>query len=89
MHNFSYDADKADANLRKHGVSFAEAEGVFADPLAITVADPDASQEERFIAMGQGNSGALLVVVFTERKEQIRLISARPASRKERKDYER
>jgi uncharacterized protein len=89
MHKFTYDVGKAAANLRKHGVSFAEAEGVFADPLAITVTDPDTSHEERLVAIGQGVSGELLVVVFTERGDEVRLISARPASRKERKDYER
>jgi uncharacterized DUF497 family protein len=79
---------KAAANLKKHGVSFADAEGVLEDPLAITVEDPDAEGEQRFIAIGLGSAGDLLVLVYTERNGDCRLISARPASRKERKHYE-
>jgi uncharacterized DUF497 family protein len=85
---FKYDPDKAAANLKKHGVSFADAEGVLEDPLAITVEDPDAEGEQRFIAVGLGSAGELLVVVYTERGEDYRLISARPVTRKERKHYE-
>lgn len=84
---FQFDPAKAAANLRKHGVSFADAEGVFADPLAIHRADPDAEGEERFIAVGMGSAGELLVVAYTLREEGIRLISARRATRREARDY--
>ncbi len=83
-----YDSDKAAANLRKHGVSFADAEGVLEDPLAVTVEEPDAEGERRLITVGLGSAGELLVVVYAERDDEYRLISARRATRKERKDYE-
>ncbi len=85
---FEYDPQKAQTNRLKHGVSFAEAELVFFDPLAIHDVDPDAIGEERFIAVGMGNSGRLLVVVYTMRDGEIRLISARRATRNEAKAYE-
>ncbi len=85
---FQYDPSKAAANLRKHGVSFADAEGALEDPLAITVEDPDSEGEARFITVGLGNAGELLVVVYTERNGEYRIISARRATRKERKSYE-
>lgn len=62
---------------------------VFFDPFAIHDSDPDSLTEERFIAVGMGNMGSLLVVVYTLRGEVIRLISARPATKKERKTYEK
>ena len=83
-----YDSDKAAANLRKHGVSFADAEGVLEDPLAVTVEEPDAEGERRLITVGLGSAGELLVVVYAERDDEYRLISARRATRKERNDYE-
>ena len=85
---FQYDQAKASANLKKHGVSFADAEGVFEDPLAVTVEDPDAEGESRFVVIGLGSAGELLVVVYTEREGEFRLISARRATRKEWKQYE-
>jgi len=85
---FSYDPAKAATNLKKHGVSFADAEGVLEDPLAFTVEDPDAAGEQRFVSIGLGSAGELLVVVYTERADDYRLISARRATKKERKDYE-
>jgi uncharacterized protein len=85
---FQYDPAKAAANVSKHGVWFADAEGVFNDPLALTVEDPDASGEHRYVAIGLGNLGELLVVVYSERGEEYRLISARRATRKEREAYE-
>jgi uncharacterized DUF497 family protein len=83
-----FDPNKAESNLRKHGVSFADAEGVFFDPLALHRIDPDAEVEERFVAIGEGNTGKLLVVVYTLRGEAIRLISARSATRSEVRAYE-
>jgi len=85
---FQYNAAKAAANARKHGVSFADAEGVFHDPLAVAIEDPDAQDERRYIAIGLGSSGELLVVIYTEREDEYRLISARRATRKERRAYE-
>lgn len=83
-----YDPAKAITNLRKHGVSFADAEGVFEDPLAISMEDPDAHGERRLVVIGLGSAGELLVVIYTERGNEYRLISARRATRKERKHYE-
>jgi hypothetical protein len=87
---FEWDPEKAAANLAKHGVSFGEAEGVFADPLALEMPDPDhAEDEERWIVIGESYRRRLLVVVFTERAESIRIISARLATRSETNGYER
>jgi len=77
---FRYDPAKAIANFRKHGVSFADAEGVFHDPLAVTQEDPDAESERRFVAVGLGSAADLLVVVYAMRNEEVRLISARRAT---------
>lgn len=85
---FQYDPAKAAANLKKHGVSFADAEGVLEDPLALTVPDPDSEGESRFIIVGIGSAGELLVVVYTERNNEYRIISARRPTRKERTSYE-
>jgi hypothetical protein len=85
---FQYDPSKAASNLKKHGVSFADAEGVFSDPLTIHQLDPDSEDEERSVAIGMGSAGVILVVVYTLRGEEIRLISARRATRREVKDYE-
>ncbi|MGK7954652.1 MAG: BrnT family toxin [Crocosphaera sp.] len=86
--SFEYDPQKAKSNEQKHGISFAEAEMVFFDPFAIHDIDPDSITEERFIAVGMGNKGSLLVVVYTLRGDIIRLISARHATKQERKTYE-
>jgi uncharacterized DUF497 family protein len=75
-------------NLKKHGVSFADAESVFEDPLAVQCPDPDPEGEDRFIAVGLGSAGQILVVVYTTREEAIRLISVRRATKHEVKDYE-
>jgi hypothetical protein len=85
---FQFDPAKAAGNLKKHGVSFADAEGVFYDPLAIHQPDPDSDDEERFVAIGMGGAGTILLVVYTFRGEDIRLISARRATRHEVKSYE-
>lgn len=86
--DFEFDPAKAAGNLRKHGVPFSDAEGVFMDPLAAHRVDPDSAGEERFVAVGTGSTGAVLVVVYTIRADAIRLISARRASRSERRSYE-
>jgi uncharacterized DUF497 family protein len=86
---FEWDPDKAARNLAKHGVSFGEAATVFGDPLAITFADPDhSSGEDRFLTFGHSTEGHLLVVSHTDREDRTRIISARRATRKERKVYE-
>lgn len=84
----TWDPAKAKANLKKHGVAFADAVIALEDPLAITIADPDARDEERLISLGVDPHGRLLVTVFTYRDDRIRLISSRKATGKERKHYE-
>ena len=89
MSRVEWDARKAATNLRKHGVSFEEASSVFFDPLAATGSDPDHSlSERRFVTFGVSSSGRLLVVAHAERADAIRIISARRATRAERKLYE-
>lgn len=85
--NYQWDTSKAKSNLQKHDVDFADAVTVFSDDFAITIEDghPD---EERFITIGMDALGRVLVVVYTWRGESIRLISARKATRQERKQYE-
>ena len=86
---FEWDEKKSTQNLKKHGVSFEEASTVFGDPLSQTIHDPLHSEEEdRFVTLGESQRRRLLVVVFTDRDDRIRIISARAASRAERKDYE-
>lgn len=86
---FEWDTRKSAANLRKHGVSFAEAGTVFGDELSITVPDPDHSdQEDRFITIGWSNMHRLMMVALTDRGENIRIISARELTKAERKEYE-
>lgn len=85
---FQYDPAKAAANVRKHGVSLENAEGVLNDSLALTIEDPDARGERRYVAVGLGSTGELLVVIYTECAGEYRLISARRATRKERRAYE-
>lgn len=84
-----WDPIKARINRRKHGVTFEEASTVFTDPLSLTIPDPLHSEiEERFIIIGQSMHRRLLVVVHTDRKDTIRIISARVANAHERKTYE-
>ena len=86
---WEWDPEKAASNLAKHGVSFDEARTVFADRLGRILDDPRHSAvEERFVLLGQSESGRLLAVMFTDRGEAIRLISARNARRPERRKYE-
>jgi uncharacterized DUF497 family protein len=88
-YEFEWDAIKAATNLRDHGVSFEEASTVFADPLAMLMADPDHSvDEERYVLLGESTRRSLLVVAFAERPPRTRLISARRATRHERRQYE-
>ena len=86
---FEWDPAKAGQNESKHGVSFYEAASVFGDPLSLTILDPDHSQQEtRFITMGTSIDDRLLVVVHVDRGERIRIISARKATARERRQYE-
>ena len=87
---FTWDPRKAAANRRKHGIDFAEAATAFGDPLSLTVPDPDHSgTEERLLLLGRSAQQRLLVVVHVERTtREIRIISARPATRRERVQYE-
>ena len=83
-----FDPVKAGANLLKHGVSLADAAGVLDDTLAVTVEDRNSVGERRFVTIGMSSISEILVVVYTERNEVFRLISARRATRKERNIYE-
>jgi len=91
MITFEWDSKKAQANLRKHGISFDEAKSVFYDELAIQFYDDEALSEDRFVMLGLSNLSRVLVVVHCERgsnDELIRLISARKATSSERKYYQ-
>ena len=86
---FAWDPAKAARNVAKHGVSFNEASTVFGDPLAGTILDPKHSGEEaRFITIGRSTSERLITVAHAEREDRIRIISARRATRRERRSYE-
>jgi len=86
---FQWDRGKARSNLRKHGVSFDEAASVFFDPLAVSGNDPDHSiDESHYVTFGLSSRGRLLTVIHTVRGDAIRIISARRATRTERKLYE-
>ena len=91
MHNgcvdIEFDPVKAQANLRKHKVSFAHAEQALRDPFAVTIEDPDAEGEQRFVTLGADALGRILVVVHTQRRDRTRLISARKASKGEVEQY--
>ncbi|MGB3293866.1 MAG: BrnT family toxin [Phormidesmis sp.] len=86
--DLQYDPDKAASNLRKHGVSFPGATGVFSDPLVIHSEDVSAVGEVRFIALGMSLTFKVLTVAYTFRGDDIRLISARRATKPEVKAYE-
>ena len=86
---FEWDPEKEQANIGKHSVAFTEAATVFGDPLEITIPDPDHSiGEARFVSMGYSSLNRLLIVSYTEREDRIRIISARTASSRERRQYE-
>jgi uncharacterized DUF497 family protein len=85
---YEWDKNKARLNLEKHGVHFADAVGVFEDTAALSREDMDAQAEHRFLAVGSDFLGRILTVVYTYRQDAIRIISARPASKKERLAYE-
>ena len=87
--NFDWDPQKAEVNLRKHGLSFDEAATVFLDPMAVSGPDPEHSVgEDRYITFGFSRLGRLLAICHTYRPGAIRIISARRVTRGERKIYE-
>jgi uncharacterized protein len=87
---FEWDRRKAVLNIKKHGVSFEDAATAFRDPLSVTIHDPKHSDDEdRFLLLGETQDKKLVVVAHTDRKDTIRLINARPATRQEREDYEK
>jgi len=87
--NFEWNLQKAEINLKKHGVSFDEAKTVFDDPLYADFYDPDHSDSgHRYLIVGRSCRERLLIVSYTEQDDSIRLISAREITRKERKAYE-
>jgi uncharacterized protein len=83
-----WDPNKAAINLQKHGVHFSDAEAVLLDPNALSFEDTEAKGEQRFVVIGMDHLWRLLVVVYTDRGNRIRLISARSATRSERQKYE-
>jgi uncharacterized protein len=86
---FEWDPHKAEKNRHKHGVTFQEAATVFGDSLSVTFADIDHSaDEQRYLTFGKSRFGRMLVVSHTDRRDHVRLISARPMTRQERKIYE-
>lgn len=86
---FEYDAAKGALNFKKHGLTFEEAATIFGDPMAYTFADPDHSVgEERWLVLGMSHSARLFAVIYTHRGEKYRIISARLATKRERKIYE-
>lgn len=87
---FEWDENKSKLNLRKHGIDFREGKTVFNDPFAITIDDPDHSDmEERYIDIGISSKGRILVVWYTERNSNIRIIGCRKANNIERDHYEK
>ena len=87
MMSIHFDPVKAAINLQKHGVHFAEAEMVLRDQMALTIEDPDTAGEQRWITMGADSMARILLVVYTYRSDQARVISVRKASRQEREKY--
>ena len=87
---FEWDRRKAASNSNKHGVSFEDAATAFGDPLSVTIHDPKHSDhEDRFLLLGETQDKKLVVVAHTDRNDTIRIISARPATGREREEYEK
>ena len=85
---FEWDANKAAVNLKKHGVRFSDAEAILFDPNALAFENTTAQREQRFVVIGMDHLWRLLVVIYTDRDNHIRLISASPATRSEKINYE-
>ena len=84
-----WNPQKAEANFRKHKIRFSDAESVLFDPMALTIEDQIIDQEQRFLSVGSDAFGRILVIVYAYHGDTIRLISARKATPKERKYYEK
>ena len=84
-----FDQKKDAANIKKHGVSLSEGDGVLNDPLALTVEDDSAEGEQRFVTIGANLFGSLMVVIHTPRGDEARTISVRKPDPKERRNYEK
>ena len=87
--DYQWDSEKADLNYKKHGIDFADAVGVFEDECALTIKHEIVKHEQRFASIGTDFVGRIVVVVYTYRGDDIRLISARPATKLERNVYEK
>ena len=87
--DYQWDPKKAEINYKKHGVDFADAVGVFEDEWSLTIKEQIAEGEQRFMTIGVDFLGHVIVVVYTYRGEDVRIISARPATRAERNVYEK
>ncbi len=87
--SFQLDPEKAQANLDNHNIDFSDVAGVFGDQWALTIKEHNVDDEQRFVTLGMDFLGRVLAVVYTYRHEDIRLISARRATRPERRTYER
>ena len=85
----AWDPKKAESNFRKHKIRFSDAEAVLFDPMALTIEDKSAQGEQRFVSIGSDTLNRVVVVVYTYRGSDIRIISARRATRKEKKAYEK
>jgi uncharacterized DUF497 family protein len=85
----TFDPNKDAQNLKKHGVSLTEGDGVLNDPLAVTIEDESAEGEQRFVTLGTNTFGTLMVVLWTPRADDIRIISVRKPTRRERRNYEK
>jgi uncharacterized DUF497 family protein len=86
---FEWDEEKADLNLKSHGIAFEEAKSVWEDLFNIELFDQDHSiDENRFLMIGESSEHRLLIISFTERGDKVRIISARELTPKERRDYE-
>lgn len=86
--DYEWDPAKERRNAAKHGVDFADAVVALHDDAAVTIPDPDSEDEDRFVSLGMDPNGRVLVTVFTDRGEKIRIISSHKASRGERRQYE-
>jgi uncharacterized DUF497 family protein len=84
---YQWNSTKAKENIRKHKIDFADVITVFEDKMAVTIEDPDAVGEQRFVTVGLDKLGRLVVVVYVYRGDEIRLISARKANKGEEKQY--
>ena len=86
---YQWNRDKAQSNLEKHGIDFADPVGAFEDNWALTIEEQFIDDEQRFVSLGMDFLGRVIVVVYTFREDGIRIISARNATNSERKAYER